>query len=148
MVQPASETECLIPVAAGVRMRLSLTTSIAWKGPVGLGQSKLLLEDTGLGGKGRQYWAIPYFLVIANYEKAFCSLETLFLLYEWAGPTDESTKCLAKHFTVLALKIQNNLYSSTLGKIIGAISELFLCLCYTNAYLCFCMRFVWVRSQN
>ncbi len=27
MVQPASETECLIPVAAGVRMRLSLTTN-------------------------------------------------------------------------------------------------------------------------
>jgi len=26
MVQTASETECLIPVAAGVRMRLSLTT--------------------------------------------------------------------------------------------------------------------------
>ena len=26
MVQPALETECLIPVAAGVRMRLSLTT--------------------------------------------------------------------------------------------------------------------------
>jgi hypothetical protein len=27
MVQPASETECLIPVAAGVRSRLSLTTT-------------------------------------------------------------------------------------------------------------------------
>ena len=27
MVQPASDTECLIPVAAGVHMRLSLTTN-------------------------------------------------------------------------------------------------------------------------
>ena len=31
--------------------------------------------------------------------------------------------------------------------IIGAISEFILCVWYTNAYLCLCMRFICVRSQ-
>ena len=104
--------------------------------------SKKIQEDTGLGGgKGGQLraqqqkiGAIPYYLVISDYEKAF--------LYVALGQAEQSEntkvfwkstnvfwqntnvicKCvrfskqicvLPKHFRLLVLKIQNNLYLSS-----------------------------------